>query len=96
MEIRDSVTFGSSAAKRADSGMAGHGQSHVNGYQRSRSLQNIPVCKECGKNMKIEWSDSITGNKQIWCCDSCFHYRIVKPSFRIEEVLHRTLRSPYK
>ena len=43
----------------------------------------IPICRNCGKLMKLEWSDSVTGNKQFWCCEVCFHSRIVNLSFTI-------------
>jgi formamidopyrimidine-DNA glycosylase len=96
MDIRQAVSFSSSPAKRTTSGIAGRYQSHVNSYQRPNSIHNTPICNKCGKPMKIDWSDSVSGNKKVWYCDVCFRYRIVKSSLPRVKMLHMALSYPRK
>ena len=53
---------------------------HVESNNNYRKIVYTPMCHKCGKPMKLKWSDSITGNKQIWSCLECFHYRIINHS----------------
>lgn len=52
---------------------------HAGGDKSPQKIGYIPICRKCGNLMKLEWSDSINGNKQIWCCRTCFRYRIISP-----------------
>lgn len=60
---------------------AGQSQKRVKRNKSSAGAGYAPVCNKCGQPMKLDWTDSITGSKQIWCCRICFHYRVVKPSY---------------
>ena len=83
MGMTGAVSLSSSPSKRAVNGIVSHYQNHINDYQNSGSIRNIPVCHKCARPMKLEWNDSATGTKQLWYCDVCFHYRIAKPYFTI-------------
>lgn len=65
---------------------SGQSQKHFRRSDSSRRTGYIPFCHKCGKPMKMDWSDSITGNKQVWRCRLCFRYRIVNTSSNIDKI----------
>lgn len=61
-------------------------QTHIDIYRNFRWTEYTPNCSICGKPMKLEWCDTITGKKRTWSCIKCSCYRITDPSLNNGEI----------
>ena len=69
---------------------AGQFQKQIERDKNSKAPGKTPFCDKCGKPMKLEWSDSTTGIKQLWSCLGCSFYRVIDPRFTETEMLSGT------
>jgi len=46
----------------------------------TESTENITICHQCDKPMKLECGNSKTGTTQMWYCTKCHTFQVINPN----------------